>query len=121
MDNLEHLIPYIPATIAYAVLMIAAICKVWPGRGATAFLVGTIYMCVISVVMPIFYTFGVPMIMREMDMPDMRYFWLILGVVTQMIWSVGIVLLAIGLFMRRPAGAQQRPVPPLPIDYQTRL
>jgi len=122
MAFMERAVVHLPMTTASVVLVIAAIGKTGRERGAGLFMIGAVCLCVMSIVSPVFYELIIPKLLDSFDGPARDRLFLVAAWTSRVLWSGAVLCLAVGVFMRRSSRIdQQRPMPPLPNDYQTRL
>ncbi|MDP6542584.1 MAG: hypothetical protein QGH60_01250 [Phycisphaerae bacterium] len=114
MDLARQLAIQIPIVIVSVTLLIAAAGKAGKERGAILIVMGAIGMCVMSVAGPLLYGVIMPRLIDIAGSSNISNIYLVLGLAVNILWSVPILLIAIGTFQRPTPAVQHKPYHPYP-------
>ena len=102
MDIINSFVIQLPAFVAALVLFMAALGKTGRERGAGLFLLGSIGLLAVTILNPVIYTMIMPRVVNAMQMEASRigHVYMLVGLVTNLLFAASVVLLALGTFMR---------------------
>ena len=90
----------IPTVIAAIVLVIAAILRTGREKGSLVVLLGAIAFCLAAIMTPIVYQIVIPRLIAGFEPENPNRIFLLVGLIVNLSTAVGILLIAIGTFLR---------------------
>ena len=104
MELAKSLAIQFPMIIASLVFVTAAILKVGKEKGATLVMCGAFGLCLLTFANPIIYSGIMPRVIESGGMENVGRIYMAVGLLTGICWAASIVLVAVGTFLRPPAG-----------------
>ena len=114
MNLVHNILPKVPVMLASVALLIAAALKLGKEKGAILVMLGAGGVCLITFASPMIFSVLVPRLAesaRGSGAASISQIYLVIRIFTSAVWTVSLVLIAVGTFVR---SAKARP-PHIPL------